>query len=205
MAQIAQEINATRTQGDLILVPGDVLSVQFPRQDSWNQDDLTVTPDGTITLLELDSIKVSGLTLEQLDQKLTEQYSKILARPDLTVKTTQVAPRTVIVMGEVKSGGSFGLPAGELSLLEAFGLAEGHIRDTAQLDHTLLVRWMPETGKTKAWKIDASVGEWDADEPIFLQAHDVIFVPAKPVVHVNDWVDRYIRQNLPLPFITLAQ
>ncbi len=57
----------------------------------------------------------------------------------------------------------------------------------------------------QTWKIDASVDEWDAEESILLQAHDVIFVPAKPVVHVNDWIDRYIRRNLPVPYLTFVQ
>jgi polysaccharide biosynthesis/export protein len=205
MGQLAPEINATLTQSELILAPGDVLSVVFPRLNGWDQAAITIQADGKASFLSLGIVHTSGLTIPMLSDKLRTEYGKFLAQPDLTVRVIQPAPRTVVLMGEVIEGGSFALPAGRLSLLEAFGLAQGAIRDTAKLNHTMLVRWIPEENRVQSWKIDASVDEWGAEESILLQAHDVIFVPAKPVVHVNDWIDRYIRRNLPVPYLTFVQ
>ncbi len=205
MGQLAPEINATLTQSELILAPGDVLAVTFPRLDGWNQEAVTVQTDGKASFLSLGIVHVAGRTLPMLNEKLREEYGKFLAQPDLTVRVVQSAPRTVVLMGEVIEGGSFALPAGRLSLLEAFGLAQGAIRDTAKLDHTMLVRWIPAENRVRTWKIDASVEEWGAEQSILLQAHDVIFIPAKPVVHVNDWIDRYIRRNIPVPYLTFTQ
>ena len=64
----------------------------------------------------------------------------------------------------------------------------------------MLVRWMPEENRVRAWKIDASLPNWGAQESIILQAHDVIYIPATPIVHVNDWMDRYVRRMLPFPY-----
>lgn len=201
MGELAPEINSTLAQGQAVLTAGDVLSVQFPRLPAWNQDELVVQPDGRVSFLSLDDVQVAGLTLAMLDRKLTEEYTNILAEPELTVRTTELAERTFVVMGEVTEGGSFPLPTGRLSLLEALGVAQGFVRDTAQLDHLLLLRWIPAENQVRAWKIDASVEEWGATESILVQANDVIFVPAKPVVDVNDWIDRYIRRMIPFPYL----
>lgn len=205
MGELASEINATRTTGEVVLIPGDVLAVSFPMSPDWNQIDLLVRADGRASFLSLDQVHVAGMTLSMLDELLTAEYSKILAKPDLTVRTTALAPSMIYVMGEVGEGGSFPLPESPISLPEALGMAGGAIRDTALLEHTMLLRWMPEENRTRAWKINASPAEWGFAEPILLQAHDVIYVPAQPVVHVNDWMDRYIRRMIPVPYLTFIQ
>jgi len=205
MGVLAPEINATLSIGKTVLTPGDVLEVRFARLPDWNQQDVTVRVDGRAVFLSLDDRHVAGMTIAMLDAMLTEEYAKILTQPELTVRVTTAAPRNVVVMGEVLGGGTFELPAGRLSLIEALGLSEGFIRDTAKLDHTMLVRWIPEENRVQSWKIDASLDEWGASESILLQPHDVIYIPAKPIVHVNDWMDRYIRRMIPFPYLTFLQ
>jgi polysaccharide biosynthesis/export protein len=200
MGDLAAEINATLTESAVVLAPGDVLSVRFLQLSDWNQEEVVVQADGLATFLSLDDMRVSGMTLAMLDEALTVEYAKILAQPELTVRTTETAPRVLTVMGEVASPGSFPIPMGRVSLLEALGLAQGHIRDTAQLDHMMLVRWLPEDNRKVSWKIDAGLEHWGSEESILLQPHDVVFVPALPVVHVNDWIDRYIRRNINIFF-----
>jgi len=204
MGELAGEINATLIGGDMVITPGDVLEVRFPLLDEWTQTDVLVQPDGRASFLSLDDLQVAGLTLAMLDDKLTKEYAKILTQPELTVRATRIAPRNVFIMGEVNGGGSFPLENERLSLVEALGMSDGFIRDTAKLTHTLLVRWIPSENRMQAWKIDASPSEWGAAEAILLQPHDVVFIPARPIVHVNDWVDRYIRRMIPLPLFTIS-
>ncbi len=201
MRELAAEINATLTEGEMVLTPGDVLAVRFSRLPEWSQENVLVQNDGSASFLSLDAMQVAGMTLAMLDSNLTEQYAEFLAQPQLTVTTTEAAPRNVVIMGEVNKGGTYPIPAGRLSLIEALGMSEGFVRDTAKLNHTMLVRWIPEENRIRTWKIDASLDEWDSEESILLQPHDVVFVPAKPVVHVNDWIDRYIRRMIPFPYL----
>ena len=196
MGELAPEINATLTASAAVLVPGDVLSVRFMRLPDWNQDGVLVGPRGMASFTPMDGLYVAGMTIEQLDAKLTEEYTKILAKPELTVRITDATPRNVFIMGEVADAGLFEIPAGRLSLVQAIAMADGFLRDSARLDNTLLVRWDPAGQRVLTWRIDASVEYWEAEQPILLQAHDVVYVPAKPVVHVNDWVDRYLRRNI---------
>lgn len=197
---IAREVNATLDRALLRLQPGDKLSVRFTDYPDWDHETF-VLPDGTASFLSLDNMPVVGLTLEDLDDELSEAYAKILTRQELTVLLTRTAVRQIYVLGEVQKAGSFPMPDDALNLIQALGLAGGAIRDTASLDHMLLVRWRPDEQLVISWTIDASPEHWNSPEAIILQPHDVIYVPAQPVVHVNDWIDRYIRRNIPFPYL----
>ncbi len=199
LALLTPEINASRTLHPETLRSGDSLNLRFARTKDYDQNNVLVTADGQASFLSIGNMSVEGLTLPQLSAVLREGYGEFLQSPDLTIELALSAPSTIVVMGEVKNAGSFPLPEQPISLPEALGLAGGVIRHTAQLKHTLLVRWVPEEGRIRSWKINALEEEWDAEFPLYMQDHDVLFVPAKPVVHVNDWIDRYIRRMIPFP------
>lgn len=199
LAQLTAEINATRSKVAQAIRPGDTLSVRFSRTEGYDQNGVLVTADGRSSFLSIGCLPVAGMTVDELSEELTERYRLFLKHAEVTVELALPAPSTFVVMGEVQNAGSYPLPPEPISLPEALGLAGGVIRDTAQLGHTLLVRWVPEEGLVRSWKINALEEEWDAENPLYMQAHDVLFVPAKPVVHVNDWIDRYIRRMIPFP------
>ena len=111
-------------------------------------------------------------------------------------------PRTIIVMGEVVTPGSVTLEGARMTLVEAIGKAGGPLKATARLDKTYLIRWDPETRRQIAWTIDAELENWTSPEPIYLQPFDVIFIPNTPIDKLDIWVDKYIRQLIPVPYDT---
>lgn len=201
MKRIAPQVNMTRFTGAVVLSPGDTFTVDFIDRtiDSWRQVDVEVRPDGRASLRSLDDVMVAGLTVDQLDRVLTGAYERILQVPELTVTLTRMAERRVFVMGELKNPGAFPLESDHLTLEEALALAGGPRPETALLKQVLLVRWVVQDRQRKVWTIDIRQDQWDTKEPIFLQPHDLIYVPNKPIVRVNIWVDQYIRQMIPLP------
>lgn len=203
--ELAPEINQTLIDGPTLLMPGDVISVRFVRLPKWDQEEIVVREDGLGSLLSLGEIEIAGKSISMLEELLTTEYGLLLADSELTISRTQAAESRIYIMGEVMAPGSYPMPAGKLSLIEALGLAEGFIRDTALLEQVQLVRWDPEQNHLLTWKIDASRDEWVSGETIVVQAHDVIYVPAQPIVHVNDWIDRYIRRNIPFPYWFVLQ
>lgn len=198
IAKIAPEINATLTAAsELVLAPGDVLDVRFTKLPDWNHT-TQVRPDGKATFLALDDVHVAGLTLPQLDEKLTAAYD-FLQQPELTVIVTELAARNVVVTGEVGNPGALRIESGRLTLVEAIGRAGGHNLSSANLSHTLLVRWLPEEQRQVSWSIDARPPNWGSAESILLQPYDVVYVPNTPITRVNIWVDQYVRRLIPLP------
>jgi protein involved in polysaccharide export with SLBB domain len=201
MSKIAPEINGTLTRGKFVIGPGDKLQDAF--RDALERTHIVdVRADGWATFTGLDDVQVTGLTLGQLDQRLTEAYQRILNEADLTVHLLSAGGRTVTVLGEVKIPGPVAIdPPGRLTLVEALGKAGGYDKYTAHVSHTVLVRWDPQTQKQVAWTFDARPKHWDDGEPIYLQPYDLVYIPNTPIDDVGIWLDMYIRRLIPFPRI----
>lgn len=61
-----------------IIGPGDTISIRFPYSPEWNNDRVTVSPDGNIAMPLIGSVYVQGQTIFQLNTLLTEKYYKAL-------------------------------------------------------------------------------------------------------------------------------
>ncbi len=198
LAEIAPRINETYHASPMTLAVGDMLEVRFPHLPEFNHTS-QVQRAGKASFLFLDEVPCAGLTLAELDALLTSAYGEHLASPELTLSLLEPAPRSVFVLGEVRAGGSVPFPPGELSLLEAIGIAGGPTKDTASLKNVLLVRWLPETRRRRVWHIDLRPTFWEGSERILLLANDTIIIPNTPIDKVNIWVNKYIRQLIPIP------
>ena len=69
----------------------------------------------------------------------------------------------------------------------------------AKLNNVLLLRWSRDKQQQLAWRIDTDDEFFDAAAPLYLQAHDVLYVPSTTIGYVNRWVDHYIRRLIPFP------
>jgi protein involved in polysaccharide export with SLBB domain len=203
LIEVAPEINATRLAGTFVITPGDTIAITFRFDPDFNQE-LTVLPDGTATLMVIGAKRVGGFTPEQVAQQLRAAYrdSGAIGKPDdLTVSILTTAPRNVTVLGEVNEPGPIALGLDQrLSLVEAIGQAGSFITRTAWLSNVLLVRWDPATQTQRAWLIDARPEFWSGRDPVLLQSFDVVYVPNTRIDRVGIWVDNFIRRLIPFPF-----
>ena len=105
------------TPEDYILGPGDVLLIEI-----WGESEasysLTVTPEGKISIPQVGSVSVSGLSIKDATTKVRAQLSKYFAglrgsRPSSWMSLTLSEIRTiqVSVLGEVNIPGTFRLSA----------------------------------------------------------------------------------------------
>lgn len=208
VADLAAEINGTRDLSAAVVVAGDTIRVTFPFRNDWNQD-VRVRPDGVASFRLLDDLPVAGLSIADLDARLTERYAKLAVTNADQVTVDLVpggAPMTggatdaavLYVIGEVDRAGPLLLTGRPLTLIEAIAAAGGHRKTSANLRNTILIRRLPN-GEMKSWRLDADIYRWGELPPIWLQARDVVFVPNTAIDGVNIWVDKYIRQMIPLP------
>ena len=79
---------------------GDKFSVRLFYNPDLNQE-VTVRPDGKISLLLVHDLSVLGLTPSELTDLLTESYAKHLQQPEVTVAVNSFAAQKVFVGGEV--------------------------------------------------------------------------------------------------------
>ena len=212
IADLASEINATLDTGRVVIAVGDSIGVTFPFKDQWNHEAF-VLPDGSASFQLIDAVPVAGLTLADLDTRLTELYNKKRnnqEKIDLTVAVTTagggagvsaVTGRVVYVIGDVNNPGPVIIAGRSLTLIEAIGAAGGHLKATANLRNVILVRKLADSKELRSWRLDADVYNWGSVPPIFLQPHDIVFVPNTAIDDVDIWVDQYIRRLMPFPYL----
>ncbi len=206
ISDLASEINATRDSARTVVAIGDSIKVTFPYKVDWNHE-TRVRADGYAAFLMLDDVPVAGLSTEELDKRLTELYlAKEQKAAPLTVDVVSaggggaaVSPDSLFVVGEVEHPGPIATSARPLTLFEAIAAAGGHRKSTANLRNVILVRRLGKTGEMRSWRLDADIYRWGNEPPIYLQPRDILFVPNTAIDDVDIWVDKYIRQLIPLP------
>lgn len=200
LTEAVPEVNATWAAERMGILPGDLLEIRFTERIDWNHETI-VQPDGTASFVQLGVLAVGGLSTQQLDEKLTTAYAANIQQYELTVFVQQTGGRTIAVLGALEEPGIYPLPTGRMTLLDALAGAGGVDEARANLKDVHLVRWSPDEKRQLTWRLDARTEEWPEADPLLLQPYDIVYVPMKTVVHVNIWVDQYIRQMIPFPYL----
>ncbi|PYV86364.1 MAG: hypothetical protein DMG05_19915 [Acidobacteria bacterium] len=102
---------------------GDSFELNFPYAPAFNQN-LTVHPDGYITLRGVGDLRVEGRTIPELTQALRTEYSKIFQEPTITVDLKDFEKPYFIASGEVERPGKYDL-RGDTTVAQAVAIAVG--------------------------------------------------------------------------------
>ena len=174
--------------------PGDQLDIKFFYNPELNEN-VTVRPDGVISLQLVDEIHASGLTPAQLDDLLTQKYSHELKKPMVTVIMRSFTMQRVYVGGEVNRQGFVNLTAG-MTPLQAV-LEAGGLKETADPEAAIVIRKGPDRQPVPVrvdLKTAVSGGSGEAGTP--LQPQDVVYVPKSAIAEANKFVKQYIEDLL---------
>jgi len=152
----------------------DVLSVVFWRDKELTAD-VTVRPDGKISLPLLNDVQATGLTPAQLKDRIIEESKKYVEDPNVTVVVKQINSRKVFITGEVRKPGPY-LLTSPTTVLQMISIAGG-LGDFAKTDKIMVVRL--ENGKPVSYKFNyKQVVEGKAlTQNIELKPGDTIIIP----------------------------
>jgi polysaccharide biosynthesis/export protein len=172
--------------------PGDSLDIKFFYNPELNESAI-VRPDGYISLQLVDEVLVAGLQPRQVDDMLTEKYSRELKKPVITVIVKSFSGQRVYVGGEVGQQGLLALPAG-LTALQAV-MQSGGFKITAQPSETLVIRKGPDSRPIPV-RVDLSAAlNGDTNAPdLILRPDDIVYVPKSPIAKANQFVNQYVEQ-----------
>jgi polysaccharide biosynthesis/export protein len=131
-----------------------------------------VDGDGNIQFPFLGSVKASGLTKDELKDKLIKSLveKKLLVDPIITIRFLNFK---VTVLGEVAHPTVVTVPSERISLLEALGLA-GDLTIYAQRDNVLVIR--DEDGKKVTHRLNLNSTELFNSPYYYLKTNDVVYV-----------------------------
>jgi polysaccharide biosynthesis/export protein len=106
---------------------GDVLHIGVFHEPDATVQSVVVRTDGKISMPLIKEVAVMGLTPSQLERQITEQLSKFLTAPDVTVIVTSINSKKVYVIGAVRHEGplTYTYPMNILqALIDAGGLSD---------------------------------------------------------------------------------
>jgi len=118
-----------RPQSGYIIGVDDVLSIMFWRDKDLSAPEVTVRPDGKVTLPLLNDVVAAGLTPDQLRDVVLEAARKYVEDPNPTVMVKEIKSRKVFITGQVEKPGPYPLN-GSTTILQLIATAGG-LRDFA--------------------------------------------------------------------------
>lgn len=166
--------SSTQTPADYVIGAGDVLSVVF-----WREPDLsgevTVRPDGKITVPLLKDISAAGLTPADLEKTLQDTAKRFIQDPNATVVVRQIHSRNVYITGNVARPGAYPLNT-PTTVLQLIALSGG-LLEYADAGGILVMR--TEAGRPASFKFnykDVSKGK-SLSQNVLLKPGDTVIVP----------------------------
>lgn len=159
---------------DYVIGPEDVLGVVFWREPDISGD-VTVRPDGKISLPVIGEIHAAGLHPDALREQIATASSKYLTEPNVAVVVRTINSRKIFVTGLVANPGAYPL-SGPLTVIQAIALAGG-LEEYANAKNLTILR--QENGRPVTLKFnyrDVSRGR-NLQQNILLKPGDTIVVP----------------------------
>lgn len=158
------------------LGPGDVIAIRVYGQPDYALPQAKISPVGRIYHPLVGEVEVAGFTVNQLEKKLTDDFSEYVREPKVTVSLEEAQSAKVGVLGEIKSPGIV-IMARPMTVLEAIS-DRGGFTDTAKRNPVVVLRQLTG-GRTETIKVDVKKimeGKADPEENMMVRAGDTIIV-----------------------------
>jgi polysaccharide export outer membrane protein len=159
---------------EYVIGPEDVLGINFWR-DADMTGDVTVRPDGRITLPLIGDINAVGLTPEALKAEITTAAKRLIEEPSVTVIVRAINSRKVFITGQVATPNAYPLTR-DLTVMQLITLAGGLTEYADKKNITVLRN---EGGRQQTFKFnygDVSKGK-NLAQNIVLKPGDTVVVP----------------------------
>ncbi|WPJ96825.1 polysaccharide biosynthesis/export family protein [Coraliomargarita algicola] len=161
------------------LGPGDVVDIRFYGSDTLNRSGLRIAPDGTISYLQVNSLYVSGLTIDELRSKLEEKLRTYHRDPRLIITPWELKSKRYVILGKIMDKGVYTLDR-PITLLEAIarsrgietGLFEQSTVEIADLDRSFIIR----NGERLDVDFAKLYFEGDLSQNVYLEPQDYIYL-----------------------------
>lgn len=157
--------------------PGDVLRLAFKYEKDLDQKNILVLPDGYISLPEVGTVKVTGLTLPEVSAQLRELYGRDYRNPDLHVVLEAIGDPEIYVLGTVERPGLYKLPIRGMGVMQAVAAAGGFAKG-AEASNTVILRAAEDGFVVRTYDLGHIEEDGIMDLSYFdLQPYDIVYVP----------------------------
>jgi len=157
---------------DFVIGPDDVLSIIFWRDKDMSMQ-VTVRPDGRVSLPLLNDVQAAGLTPADLRAHLVAESKRFIENPNVTVVVQQINSRKVFITGQVVKPGPYPLTA-PTTVLQLISMAGG-LKDFADRKNIVIVRH--ENAGTSSIRFNYKEIARNLRQDIELKPGDTVVVP----------------------------
>lgn len=186
MSKVAENAVFTEKRGypEYKIGPLDVLEITFRIGSEHKTDTVIVRSNGTISYSFVDNISAAGLTVRELDHRLTQGLSAFVRNPRLDIVVKEFKSKTALILGEVGSlryayyeaaSGRFYLN-GKTTLLDLLVLAGGYTED-ADIKQVKLIRG----NKIYYINLYDIIYRGETEQNVIIDDGDVVDVPELPI------------------------
>jgi polysaccharide export outer membrane protein len=162
-----------------LIGPGDTLTIFVWRNPELSTD-VTVRPDGRVSMPLVEDITATGKTPSELAREVEKRLAKYLSSPLVTVMQKQfVGPfyRQVRIIGEAVQPKALAYRV-NMTLLDAM-IEVGGLTRFAAGDRATLVRTVGNQQDTYSVHIDSLIRDGDIQSNVPLSPGDIIIIPQR--------------------------
>jgi polysaccharide export outer membrane protein len=162
-----------------VLGPEDVIEVVVWKTPELSRQ-VVIRPDGKISLALIGDVVASGLTADQLAEKIVEKYKAFKENPSVSVNVIEVNSYYVFIVGEVVKPGKLPLKS-YTTILQAMSLAEGFTQFASRNSIIVIRNVEDEDGKLKEIRVPLRYADLISEDGgvynLTLKSGDTIIVP----------------------------
>ena len=175
------------------IVPGDMLTLNFgPRPDLLSDylRDVTVRPDGRISVFPVGDVVAAGRTPRELEAALVGLLSPELKQPRVVVELSKMESNKVHVLGQVVSPGSY---AAEpfMTVVQAITAAGGFKDDASRNSVVVFSRLDGRTVRVARLRVQDGLKKGNLAGDLPLSRFDIVYVPRSAVGNMNAFVTQF--------------
>lgn len=178
------------------LFPGDEVDVTVHTAPELSGT-VRIGPDGRVNLPLAGAVMVTEQTAPEAARRIADRYAQVLRDPIVEVRPITFGTQQILVGGEVRTPGIYEMPSPRIGVLEAVTLAGG-VSNRARSRQLVVLR-RSETGGVMMRTVDLRAAQSGmAADTIPLARHDIVFAPRNTIAEVNDFVELYVRNIIPI-------
>lgn len=158
------------------LGPGDEIAIRVLGQPDYSIPRIKVSPVGRVYHPLVGEIEVAGVTIPQLEKKLTSDFGEYVINPQVNVSLEEAQSAKIGVLGEVRTP-SIVVISKPLTILEAIN-STGGFTETADRRDVVLLR-QDRNGLMQQRKVDVKKildGKAGPEENFMVRSGDTIIV-----------------------------
>ncbi len=162
-----------QTETTYVIGPSDVLEIIVWKEPDFSRE-VTVRPDGRITLPLIDDVLAAGKTPMQLKSELEKRLKEYIDLPVVTVIVKELNSKRYYMIGEIARPGEY-LLSKPMTILQALAVAGG-FTEWAKKDKIMVIRTNNAQQEILRFNYEEATKGRKVND-FYLKADDIILVP----------------------------